>query len=614
MFISLKPTRWWWSRSATAVIVAVVLSAGSWFGVAAVRAQQAGAQTIHETPVPRITTSGQADWPLHSLDVYGSRYSPLDEINASNVGNLALQWSFETPAADRISQITPVVVDGVMYFNSGSTLFAVNAMTGESVWTLKLEPGFAGGGRGPASGGGRVYAYGDTTMYAVDGATGELVASFGDSGRLQILNQALQFKYPDTFPPDLDPVSIGFRLVTPPVYFENTLYTGAAVSEGHIPGGLVIANDATTGAIKWVFNTVPQGPSDDGWEIVKDTWGSGARAGGGIWTPPAIDPELGLIYFNAGNPSPDYDGSARHGMNLFTNATIALDLETGDLAWYYQTVHHDLWDWDHVTGPVLFDVPLDNGRTLKGVGATGKNCLLYLWHRETGEPIHPMVETAVPTATDVPGEQVWPTQPIPYTARGVPMTPFCATYPLVEDPELAAHARQMYTPYSVDEHYVVAHGGSSWGPPAFSPRTGLLYVTGKNGAISFTVNPVGNTVEPGPGVPGHTDVIADRIDPGMTPTETVTAYDPATGDLAWQQVLPADSPISSSGNVATAGDVVFQGTTVGRFYAFDARSGDQLFLYAANRPIRASPLTYQVNGMQYISVVATNTVLTFGLP
>ena len=100
----------------------------------------------------------------------------------------------------------------------------------------------------------------------------------------------------------------------------------------------------------------------------------------------------------------------------------------------------------------------------------------------------------------------------------------------------------------------------------------------------------------------------------MTPTETVTAYDPATGDLAWQQVLPADSPISSSGNVATAGDVVFQGTAVGRFYAFDARSGDQLFLYTANRPIRASPLTYQVNGTQYISVVATNTLLTFGLP
>ena len=195
---------------------------------------------------------------------------------------------------------------------------------------------------GPRLAAGRVYAYGDTTMYAVDGATGELVESFGDGGRLQILNEALQFKYPDTFPPDLDPVSIGFRLVTPPVYFENTLYTGAAVSEGHIPGGLVIANDATTGAIKWVFNTVPQGPSDDGWEIVKDTWGSGARAGGGIWTPPAIDPELGLIYFNAGNPSPDYDGSARHGMNLFTNATIALDLETGELAWYYQTVHHDL--------------------------------------------------------------------------------------------------------------------------------------------------------------------------------------------------------------------------------------------------------------------------------
>ena len=117
---------------------------------------------------------------------------------------------------------------------------------------------------------------------------------------------------------------------------------------------------------------MPQGPQDDGWEIARDTWGTGARAGGGIWTQPAVDPELGMVYVNAGNPSPDYDGSARVGMNLFSNSTIALDLETGALRWYYQAVHHDLWDWDHVTGPVLFDVTGDDGETIKGVAAAGK--------------------------------------------------------------------------------------------------------------------------------------------------------------------------------------------------------------------------------------------------
>ena len=225
-----------------------------------------------------------------------------------------------------------------------------------------------------------------------------------------------------------------------------------------------------------------------------------------------------------------------------------------------------------------------------------------------------MVETAVPTATDVPGEQVWPTQPIPHTARGVPMTPFCATYIDLEDPEQAARSYQMYTPYSVNEHYIVAHGGSSFGAPAFSPRTGLLYISGKNGAISLKVQPVGDTLEPGPDSRGHTESFDElsRI-PEYTPTVTVTAYDPASGEEAWQQVLPAVSSIGSSGNLATAGDLVFQGTDDGGFYAFDAATGEQLFTSRAPRGIRASPLTYQVNGMQYVTIIATDSVLTFGL-
>ena len=336
-----------------------------------------------------------------------------------------------------------------------------------------------------------------------------------------------------------------------------------------------------------------------------------------MWTQPAVDPELGMVYVNAGNPSPDYDGSARHGMNLFTNSTIAIHAESGKLAWYFQAVHHDLWDWDHVTGPVLFDLQFeDRTETIKGVGAAGKNCLLYLWHRDTGEPIHPMVETVVPTESDVPGEQVWPTQPIPYTARGVPMTPFCATYVNLDDPALAQQTRQMYTPYSISEHYIVAHGGSSFGSPSFSTRTGLLYITGKNGAVSLVVKPVGDTLEPGPDSRGHTENFKEisRVAPAYQPSVTVTAYDPASGEETWQTVLPAVSSIGSSGNLVTGGDVLFQGTDTGTFYALDARSGRELFTYGAPRSIRSSPLTYMVNGKQYVSVVATNAVMTFSLP
>ena len=576
-------------------------------------AQEEVGRTTRHSPLPRITAGGQYDWPLHNLDVRGSRYADLDEIDASNVDRIELAWSFEAGAANAITQATPLVVDGVMYVNAGSTAFAVNAATGETIWTTRLADELEARGRGPTYGDGRLYAFGGASMYAVDGKTGEMVESFGTGGRLEIISEALEFKYPDDYPPGVNAYGLGYRLTTPPVHHDGALYAGVALSENHIPGGLVIAADAETGQIRWVFNTVPQGPRDDGWEIAKDTWGDGQKVGGGIWTPPAIDPELGLLYVNSGNPSPDYDGSARPGMNLFTNATIALDLETGRLVWHYQAVHHDLWDWDHVTGPLLFDATRD-GRTVKGVAAAGKNCLLYLWDRETGEPINPMVETAVPTATDVPGEQVWPTQPIPYNARGVPMTPFCATYPILTDPEAKQRARQIYTPYSVKEFYIVAHGGGSWGPPSFSPRTGLLYVTGKDGGIAFTVNPVGDTLVTGES-DGHFDVIAEGpIRDDMVPMFTVSAYEPISGELVWQQVAPTSSAIGASGNLATAGDLVWQGTDLGALYAYDARTGDPLFQYEHNRPIRASPLTYQVNGKQYVAVVSTNHVLAFALP
>ena len=593
--------------AATAASIAAGLA-----GVPASGEQAQHGQTTHHSPLPRITAGGQADWPLHSLDHMGSRYAALDEIDTTNVGTLELAWSFSPDAGPGIAQATPLVVAGVMYLNAGSTLFAVNAVTGESVWTLTMDDQLTARGRGPAYGDGRVYAFGDATMYAADGRTGELVDSFGDAGRLDIISDALQFQYPDAYPPGFDAATLGYQLTTPPVYLDNTLYAGVALSENHIPGGLVIAADATTGAIKWVFNTVPQGPRDDGWEIAKDTWGYGQKVGGGIWTPPAIDPDLGLLYVNAGNPSPDYDGSARLGMNLFTNATVALHLETGKLAWYYQTIHHDLWDWDHVTGPLLFDVTRD-GRTIKGVAAAGKNCLMYIWDRATGEPLNPMVETAVPTETDVPGDEVWPTQPIPYNARGVPMEPFCATFPIVEDPALADRARPMYTPFLVNEMITGTRGGSNWGPPSFSPRTGLLYVTGKNAAISFTVKPVGDTLEPNQRYAGHFGNMEETASPGVTPTKTLSAYDPVTGEMAWQQTLPTIRPTGTIGNLATAGDLVFQGSGAGGFYAFDARSGEQLFLYETQRPVSASPLTYQVGGKQYVSVVSIDTVLTFAL-
>jgi quinohemoprotein ethanol dehydrogenase len=572
-------------------------------------------------PIDAQVKPQTTDWPLHSLDLSNSRYSPLAEINISNVNQLTLKWSLDASA--NIGAVTPLVVNGVMYFHSGSTLFALNAATGASLWTTRVTPAFPGAGRGPAYGDGKIYGYGGNGVYAVDARTGSLVDSFGDHGLLAIVKKALDFKYPDKYPADLDPTTLGYRpLTTPPTYYRGTLYVGLAHSDSHIPGGPMIAVDATTGAIKWVFNTIPQGPEDDGWEMAKDTWIGGAREGGGIWTPPAIDPELGLIYFNATNPSPSFDGSARKGLNLFTNAIVALNLETGKLAWYYQTLHHDIWDWDLVSGPVLFDATVA-GRTVKGIGSPGKTCYLYVLDRVTGKPLNPIVETPVPTKTDVPGEEPWPTQPIPYTAKHVPQEPFCATFPAVKDPELAKRVRPMFHPYLVNEFVITSPGntgGANYGPPSFSRRTGLLYVTGKNDAYSIKVRHVGGTIR----ASDATDTPPDRAsaiaftktieaigDFGVSAETTVTAYEAVSGRQVWQSVVPK---VTNSGSFVTAGDLLFQGIGDGSFYAFDARSGAQLFKFTAKGGIRSSPLTYQVDGKQYVSVVAGNTVLAFGLP
>ena len=572
--------------------------------------------TVAQSPV--FAQQASSNWTSQNLNLDNNRFAPFEEINTTNVSQLTERWSYDVGSADNIAQVTPLVIDGVMYLHSRSTLFALDATTGNELWRTSLDAGSQGGSpvRGPTFADGNIYAYRGADLYAMDARTGTAVESFGNQGVVPVVSAALQLKYPDDYPPTLDPVTIGYRITTPPAHHDGTLYVAAALSEGHIPGGLVIATDAETGAIKWVFNTIPQGPQDAGWEIARDTWGEGARAGGGIWTQPAVDPELGMVYVNAGNPSPDNDGSARVGINLFSNSTVALDLETGALRWYYQAVHHDLWDWDHVTGPVLFDVQDSNGRTIKGVAAAGKNCLFYMWNRETGTPLHAMVETIVPTETDVPGEQVWPTQPIPHNAAGVPMTPLCATFVELDDPELASRSSQLYAPYWMSKEIIVPHGGSSFGSPSFSSRTDLVYVTGKNGAISLVVNPVGDTLEPGPDSRGHTESFSslDRISEDFPPEVTVSAYDPVTGEQSWQAVLPAQTAIGASGNMVTAGNLVFQGVEDGGFYALDAETGQELFRFDAPRPIRASPMTYQVDGKQYVTVIATTRVVTLALP
>ena len=205
----------------------------------------------------QAATGESVNWPMHNLDLRNSRFAALDDINTANASRLVLKWSFDLPREQTIGQVTPLVVDGLMYFNSGSRLFALDAATGKQVWIARVEPEFPGTGRGPVYGGGRIYAYGLNVVYAVNAKTGALDTGFGNQGRLLVADAALRFKYPEKD-------ALGYQVASPPAYLDGTLYFGLAQSEGHIPGGLVVAVNSATGAVKWVFNTVPQSPGRRG--------------------------------------------------------------------------------------------------------------------------------------------------------------------------------------------------------------------------------------------------------------------------------------------------------------------------------------------------------------
>lgn len=566
--------------------------------------------------------AGDVGWPLHNFDLENTRFSPLDQIDASNVDRLVPAWSLDVDP-DTVGQETPLVVDGVLYFNNGTRLFAVDAGTGRRLWTVEAElPALltarnadAGGtgGRGPTYGGGRVYATVGALLYAVDAATGRLAESFGGQGAVSMIADAPALKYPDWYPSGVyDPRTFGHRLTAPPLYHDGTVFVATAGSANLIRGGLLIALDAATGAVEWAFATIPQRPADAGWELAKDTWGAGGRWGGGIWTQPAVDAELGMIYFNVANPTPDFYGAERPGLNLFTNSIVALHLETGELAWHFQTVHHDLWDFDFSNGPVLFDRRVD-GRRVRGIASFGKHCYAYFLDRATGQPINPIVEMAVPTTTDVPGERPWPTQPIPYTAHGTPQQPLCSVYPVVDDPDEAARARPLFHPFQMNERIIHSPGfagGATWGSPSFSPRTGLVYALGKNTASSMQVRVApADSLAPEPTSPGFWESFEPAGRTTMRTTSTLAAYDPVTGEQVWRTELPIGT---NTGNLVTAGDLVFQGAG-GEFLAFDARTGRQLFRSPVST-VTGSPLTYEVDGKQYVATATGSTLVTFSLP
>jgi len=567
----------------------------AFLGVAMILALQTSS-----TLAQRATVTS-ANWPLHNLDLAGGRFSTLDQVTTANVKSLVPRWLFQHGVIDGVSnQTTPVIVDGVMYVtDSRGSVYAVDAADGHHLWTYDVTNLLGGGAkegyvfrnRGVTYADGVIYTAAGSFLFALDAKTGKPLQSFGNNGQASVILDVLKERYPDV----KTAISMGYWFTTAPQVYNGVLYIGSTRSESHIPGGHVLAVDAKTGRVLWRFNTIPQDEKDQGWDIAGPTWVGGERNGGGIWETPAIDPELGLVYVAVGNP---YGDSARRtGTNLFSDSILALSLRTGELKWYFQQTHHDIWDYDSGGPPILFDMQV-RGQRVKAVAEASKNGYLYILNRETGQPVHGVRETPVPTETARAEDRLWPTQPIPLKANGQPMSPVCPVFPVDIPPEQLATRKPVphFTPLGPNQiNAPGTGGGANYSPMSYSPRSGLLYVS--------AIDAPNNAGRPAKGY--------------------FSAFDPTTGELAWQKTFEG---YGQAGSVVTAGGVVFVGTgsnVAGYFFAYDAKTGDLLWKFNTGSGVFSSPAVYMVNGEEFVAVASGggdrgrrggDLILSFALP
>jgi len=603
------------------------------------------------------------DWRTIDRDSAATRYSPLDDINRSNVSQLEQAWAYPLRA---FNSSTPLVIDGVMYMTAGNRIVALDADSGREIWVYeeprKSEPGLGGGGfsgRGlsywPGDGAekSRLVAMAGNRMVQLDAATGAKVASFGNNGE----------------------IDVGVPAATAPAIYKNVAIIGAATLENPVgvPGN-PRAYDIKTGKKLWEFQTVPQGG-----QLYSETWGNGwkGRSGTNMWAPSApIDVERGLIFFPISGPAANYWGGDRPGTNLYANSVVAVDIESGEHRWHFQTVHHDLWDSDMPNAGALFDVEV-NGETKPVIAHIGKTAFYYQLDRSTGEPVFPVDEVPVPVG-DVPGEYYHPTQPIPRITPALARTGL--TYDDIvtaEDttPEHAAACRKMwddaggylnhgpFTPFYFHRkgepprstiQLPGGTGGVNWGGLAVDPESGTVFANVQQTSLvgwterkdttesySFDANdtnqPYDRASVDGKG-PFFTfsSPISGKYDEQGRPAGAVapcyrppwgrlTAVDAKTGQVKWQvplgliEELPEGKRlVGNSGNAGptvTAGGLVFVGATNDkRFRAFDSETGEQLWEAMLTNNANANPLSYRGrSGKQYVAINAGGTVVAYSL-
>jgi alcohol dehydrogenase (cytochrome c) len=529
-----------------------------------------------------LTALPRQHWITNGGNLFNQRYSPLEQINRDTIGELRALWrtSMGSGASFRNSgQAQILAYAGVLYVVNGENdVFALDVETGAVLWKHVGAPDPGSGNplgwtnRGAALGDGKVFvSQVDAKLKALDQRTGEVLWSV----------QAERWQE-------------GFSITSAPLYYNGLVITGFSGGEMGVRGR-VKAFDARDGSLVWTFYTVP-GPGDYGhatWPQNSDAWQHG---GAPVWQTPAVDPQLGMLYFTTGNPGPDLHGGVRPGDNLFSVSIVALDAMTGEYRWHFQQVHHDIWDYDSPNPVVLFDAPVD-GRIRRGLVEVSKTGWAYILDRETGEPLIGIEERAVPQE---PRQATAATQPFPIGDAIVPQSidiPPERVETIDEQGRIVNDGR-IFTPFWTDPISVKpgTMGGANWPPSAYDPDTHLLYVCASDRITTFRVN---ETLEqPGPNkvYTGGRFTQAQADDRGI-----FAALDVTTNRIAWRQQW---RDICYSGAVVTAGGIVFVGRSDGRLTALDKRNGEQLWEFMTDAGVNTTVTTFEHEGEQYVVVHA----------
>jgi alcohol dehydrogenase (cytochrome c) len=538
-----------------------------------------------------LTTRPTTDWITNGGTLTNQRYSPLDQIDRDTVAGLKAVWrtglgSGMNPGNSGQAQI--LVYGGALYVSNGDNdVFAIDVDDGDILWSYRGNPNpragspFGKSNRGVALGDGMVFASSlDAKLTALDQLTGEIVWQV-----------------------DVASWEQGYSITSAPLYYEGLVIQGVS---GGVMGRRchLSAYDAETGELVWRFYTIP-GPGELGHETWPQDTNAWEHGGAPVWQTPAVDPELGLLYFSTGNTGPVLNGAVREGDNLFANTIVALDAMSGEYRWHFQEVHHDIWDLDAPNPVVLFDAEID-GVMRKGLVQVGKTGFAYILDRTSGEPLIGIEERPVPQE---PRQHTSPTQPFPIGDELVPheidVPPEGA--PLEADGHVFNRGR-IFTPFW-DERRIMkpnAQGGANWPPSSLDPSTNTLYVCLTDRisgyALDLPLQPVVDNVPYFGGAMGTGGAV--DIDGGL-----FAALDVTTNRIVWRQRW---REACYSGSVVTAGGLVFVGRSDGRLTALDSSNGARLWEFMTDAGVNTTVTTFERNGEQRVVVHAGGGVFANG--